>query len=94
MPSSGEYAMYLGIALKQSGDTASATEAFARAIQLAHSLQRPYLELSAIEAKVGRSSEAASVLDEYLKWNPGSVLVRLMRQTLTAAPRLPGSRSR
>lgn len=55
-----------------------------RAIELDPSLERSYLELSALYAKAGKSSEAKQVLDEYLKWNPQSILVRLTRNTLTA----------
>jgi tetratricopeptide (TPR) repeat protein len=80
--SSGEYALYLGIALKQNGDLPGASEQWKRAIQLDPSLQRAYLELSALYAKQKRFAEAKATLDEYLKWNSQSILVRLTREAL------------
>jgi len=82
-PSSGELAMYLGISLKQNADAEGAAGELRRAIQLDPSLERAYLELSAIYAKDGKLSEARDVLNGYLKWNPLSILVRLTRETLT-----------
>ena len=82
--SSGRFAMLLGIALKQTADTEGAQRELRRAIELDPSLERSYLELSALYAKAGKLSEAREVLDEYLKWNPQSILVRLTRNTLTA----------
>lgn len=83
-PTSGEYAMYLGIVLRQSGDSAAAHE-LAQAIELDHSLQRAYLELSTLYAKAGKYSEAKAVLSQYLAWNPQSILVRLTRKALAPA---------
>lgn len=75
-PSDGEYAMYLGIALKQKGDLTEAARALQNAISTDASLQRAYLELSALYAKQGKVREAAAVLNAYLRWNPQGVLIR------------------
>jgi len=83
-PSSAEYALYLGIALKQNKDLAEARSQLEQAIHLDHSLQRAYLELSAIYVKEGRPDEAASILDQYLALDPESILLRLTKQSLTA----------
>ncbi len=84
-PSSGEYAMFLGIALKQT-DPAGAIRELRRAISLDASLERAYLELSALYQSESHSSDAADVLNDYLKWNPQSILVRLTKEGL-AGPR-------
>ena len=81
-PSSAEYALYLGIALERNADLAGARSELQQAIQLDRSLQRAYLELSAIDVKQGRVSDAASVLDQYLQFDPQSILIRLTRETL------------
>jgi Flp pilus assembly protein TadD len=83
-PSSGEYALFLGMALERNADLAGARTELEQAIQLDHSLQRAYLELSAIDVKQGRISDASSVLSKYLEFDRQSILVRLTRQTLTA----------
>jgi hypothetical protein len=75
-PDVGEYPLYLGIVQKQRGDLAGATEALRRAIADDPSLQRAYLELSALYAKQGKMRDAADVLNKYLRWNPRSVSVR------------------
>ena len=82
--SSGRYAMLLGISLRQNADPTGAERELRRAIELDPSLERSYLELSALYAKEGKLGEAKEALGEYLKWNPQSILVRLARNTLTA----------
>lgn len=82
-PSSAEYAMYLGISLKQNADPAGTARELRRAIQLDPSLERSYLELSALYAKEGKLSEANDVLSDYLKWNPQSILFRMTKDALT-----------
>lgn len=77
-PTHAEYMMYLGIALKQGGDSSGAAQSLQRAIELDPSLQRAYLELSALYAKQGKTREASDVLNRYLKLNPQSILVRSM----------------
>jgi Flp pilus assembly protein TadD len=86
-PSSAAYALYLGIALKRNGDLDGARSELQQAIQLDHSLQRAYLELSAIDVQQGRISDATSVLDQYLELDPQSILVRLTRETLKPSTR-------
>jgi Flp pilus assembly protein TadD len=81
-PSSGEYAMFLGIALKQTDPVAAARE-LRRAIRLDASLERAYLELSGLYQTEGKTRDAVDVLNGYLKWNPQSILVRLTEQGLT-----------
>ena len=80
-PSSGQYAMFFGIALKQT-DPAGATHELRRAIELDSSLERAYLELSALYGMEGRANDALEVLNTYLKWNPRSILVRLTKEGL------------
>ena len=75
-PADGEYALSLGLALKQKGDLAGAAVALQDAVARDASLQRAYLELSALYAKQGNRREAADALTGYLHWNPQSVLVR------------------
>jgi predicted CXXCH cytochrome family protein len=75
-PSNAEYAMYLGIALKEKGDSTGAVSALQNAIAIDASLQRAYLELAALYAKQGKRGDAATVLNRYLQWNPRSVLIR------------------
>jgi Cytochrome c554 and c-prime len=86
-PSWGEYAMYLGISLKQNADPAGAVRELRRAIQLDPSLERSYLELSALYAKEGRLSEANDVIADYLKWNPQSILFRITKEALASGKR-------
>ncbi len=83
-PSSGEYAMFLGITLKQT-DATEAARQLRRAIKLDASLERAYLELSALFQSKGKSGDAVDVLNDYLKWNPQSILARLTKQGLTKA---------
>jgi predicted CXXCH cytochrome family protein len=80
--SSGWYAMLWGISLKQNEDPTGAERELRRAIKLDPSLERAYLELSALYTKKGKFGEAKEVLGQYLKWNPQSILVRLARNTL------------
>jgi Flp pilus assembly protein TadD len=81
-PSSGEYAMFFGIALKQMDPVGAARE-LRRAIELDASLERAYLELSALYEREGKASDAVDVLNGYLKWNPQSILGRLTKEGLT-----------
>jgi Flp pilus assembly protein TadD len=81
-PASAEYAMELGIARKESGDLDEAKRDLGRAIELDPSLERAYLEISAIASKQGHKEESASILDSYLQRNPQCVSIRLMRNTL------------
>lgn len=81
-PDSAEYAMNLGLANKEAGNLERARQQFERTIQLDPSMQRAYIELSAIASKQGDKNKAAAVLDSYLHRNPQSVLIRLMRQAL------------
>ena len=80
--SSARFAMLLGVALKQNANSDGAIRELRRAIQLDPSLSRAYLELSSLYAKQGRRAEAREILDEFLKWNPQSLLGRLTRSTL------------
>ncbi len=82
VPASAEYAMYLGITLQRSNDPHGAAREFERAIKLDKSLERSYLELSALYQKEGNIHEAKRVLDDFLKWNSQAVLVRLTRKGL------------
>jgi predicted CXXCH cytochrome family protein len=75
-PSNSEYLMYLGIALKQKGDLAAAAGALQNALAIDPSLQRACLELSALYAQQKKPREASDVLNDYLKWNPQSIVVR------------------
>ena len=81
-PSRAAYLMYLGISLKQKGDLEDAKQSFEAAITLDASLQRAYLELSALYSGRGNATEAVRVLNRYLKWNPQSVLTRSMLESL------------
>lgn len=81
--SSARFAMLLGVALKQDAHFDEAISSFRRAIRLDPSLERSYLELSSLYAKEGKLNEAREILDEFLKWNPKSILVRLTRNSLT-----------
>ncbi len=83
-PSSAEYAMFLGITLKQI-DQVGAVRELRRAIKLDSSLERAYLELSTLYEREGKSSDAASVLNEYQRWNPQNILVRLTKEGLGKA---------
>jgi predicted CXXCH cytochrome family protein len=78
-PSNAEYLMYLGIASKRNGDLVQATRALRGAIAIDPSLQQAYLELSALYAKQRKVRDASVVLNDYLKWNPQSVVVRSAR---------------
>ena len=80
--SSARFAMLLGVALKQNGHSEEAIRELRRAVQLDPSLERSYLEISSLYAKEGKLKEAREILDEFLKWNPKSILVRLTRNTL------------
>jgi predicted CXXCH cytochrome family protein len=75
-PDNGEYLMFLGISLKRKGDFADAEKALRKAIAVDASLQRAYLELSAMYSRQGKGKEMADILSEYLKWNPQSILIR------------------
>lgn len=81
-PANAGYLMYLGIALKQKGKSNEASNMLQKAIVLDASLQRAYLELSALDAQQGKVQDAAAVLNEYLKWNPQSIVVRSALQGL------------
>ena len=85
--SSGRYAMLWGISLKQNEDPTGAERELRRAIEIDPSLERAYLELSALYTKEGKVREAKEVLGQYLKWNPQSILVRLARNTLPGGNR-------
>jgi predicted CXXCH cytochrome family protein len=80
---SGRFAMRLGVSLEQSGSSDGAIKELRRAIQLDRSLERAYLELSALYQKTARPREAKEVMAEYLRWNPQSILGRLTERTLT-----------
>jgi Flp pilus assembly protein TadD len=75
-PGPAEYLMDLGIVMKQRGDLTEAARMLQSAIGADVSLQRAYLELSALYAKQGKTREAADVLNGYLRWNPQNILVR------------------
>jgi Flp pilus assembly protein TadD len=92
-PASGEYAMNLGLVLKQNADLAGAERELKDAIQLGPSLQRAYLELAELYRKEGKSSEAKEVLRQYLDLNPQSILVQLTERTLVSdRPATPARR--
>ena len=82
---SGRFAMLLGLSLEESADAEGAIRELRRASELDPSLERAYLEVSALYHKQGKSSEAKEAIDEYLQWNPQSVLGRLTRGALTGA---------
>ncbi len=75
---SGDYALYLGVALAKVNDIEGARKALRRSIDLDPSLERAYLELSALEKHAGNPSGAKNVLADYLKFNPQGILVRLL----------------
>ncbi len=81
-PKNGQYALYLGTALKQSGDLAGAVRNLRLSIELDPSLEKSFLELSSIYVKQGKKGEAKELLDRYLQWNPQSVLVQLTKEGL------------
>ncbi len=81
-PTHAEYAMYLGIVLKQKGDLTEAARMLESSMEIDVSLQRAYLELSALYSKQGETREATDVLNRYLKWNPRNILVRSMLESL------------
>ena len=81
-PANAEYFLYLGIASKKNGDLIAAEDALKKAIALDASLQEAYLELSALFSKQGKARDAAAALDDYLKWNSQSIVIRTARDAM------------
>ena len=87
-PSNSSLAFDLGIAAKQKGDVEVAIRSLRRSFELNPSLERAYLELAAVYTSTGKLDEAREVLDECLKWNKQSILVRVTRDSLGGALKL------
>ena len=92
-PSNSSLAFDLGMAAKQKGDVEAAIHSLRRSFELNPSLERAYLELAALYSGSGKRDEARKVLDECLRWNKQSILVRITRESLGGALQLPSKSS-
>jgi len=79
-PKSGTEAMNLGVILLRAGQPGEAEPQFLRAIRLDPSLKDAYGRLAILYIQTGRKQDAASILDQYLKWNPDEVLFHLIKK--------------
>jgi predicted CXXCH cytochrome family protein len=84
-PDGADYALSLGYDLRMAGDFEGAERELRRAIGLDPSLQRAYLELAGLYYGRQRKADALATLDQYLKWNPGSITFRIQKAQLMAA---------
>jgi tetratricopeptide (TPR) repeat protein len=81
-PTSGASALHFAIALRRFGNFDQAVVELNRAIELDPSLERAYLELSALHQQKGQTREAGETLDRFLKWNSQSITARLAKEAL------------
>ena len=86
-PDSADYAVNLAVDLKAAGDFEGAERELKRAIDLDPSLERACMELAFLYYGQQRKPEALAAFDRYLKWNPGSIMMRVQRARLLAEQR-------
>lgn len=76
-PSNARYAYCLGAALGRAGKMEEAVKELRRSIQLDPSQPDAYLELSQLYKKAGRDAESRGALEEYLRFMPQNMRLRL-----------------
>jgi len=77
-PGNARYAYVLGAALGRTGKIDDAIRELKRAIQLDPSQMDPYLEMAELYKRTGRKADSRSVLEEYLRFMPQNLEVRLL----------------
>lgn len=77
-PSNARYAYCLGAALGRTGNLAEAVKELRRSIELDPSQPDAYLELARIYQKAGQQAESRRVIEQYLRFMPQNIRLRLM----------------
>ncbi len=78
-PDKAEYWLDLGVAEDGAGNGAAAEQAFRRSIQDDSYDYRPYKALASLYKRTNRSEQAQSVVEDFLRLVPQSILMRLPR---------------
>ena len=78
-PDSADRAMYLGIALMQSGDLAGAEAELRRAIAIDPSLKHAYAQLWTLYTKQRYVAGITETITRYLEWNPQNIMFRVLK---------------
>jgi hypothetical protein len=77
MPRSATFALNYGMALRRAGELKQAEYELLRSIQLDPSLARSYAELAVLYDGEGRQQESMAIINQFLKWNPQTIQLRL-----------------
>jgi Flp pilus assembly protein TadD len=78
-PGNPRYAYVLGAALERTGRTDEAIRELKRAIEIDPSQPDPYLEMAQIYKRVGRNTDSRDMLDQYLRFMPQNLQLRLSK---------------
>jgi len=82
-PRSGTEAMNLGVILVRAGQPQEAEREFLRAISLDPSLKDAYGRLAIFYQQSGRTQDAATIMQQYLDWNPDEMLFHLIKERIS-----------